>query len=110
MARSAQTAPTGAAAALIAALQSRGFETRDFQLEEAFSSDLSNLLGIVGGILRVRCCSTGEERIYSTGGSGSAWLGAFLMDLGRGHFSSAARHAGSGFLPLSRPVAERLHA
>jgi hypothetical protein len=110
MARLASSAPTGAAAALVAALQSRGFETGDFQLEESRSSDLSDMLGIVGGILRVRCCSTGEERIYSTGGSGSAWLGAFLMDLGRGHFSRAARHEGSGFLPLSRPAVRRVYA
>ena len=107
MARVAQTAPTGTAAALIAALQSRGFETGDFQLEESFSPDLSNLLHRrrhpVGA-------AVDRETIYSTGGSGSAWLGAFLMDLGRGHFSRAARHAGSGFLPLSRPVARRLHA
>jgi hypothetical protein len=100
---------SGAAAALIAALQSRGFETSDFQLEEAQSSELSSLLGIVGGILRVRCWSTGEERIYSTG-SGSAWLGAFLMDLGRGHFNRAARHLGPGVLPLSQPAPQRLYA
>ena len=41
-------------------------------------------------MLRVRCWSTGEERVYPTG-SGSAWLGAFLMDLGGGHFARAAR-------------------
>ena len=98
-----------AADALAAALRSRGFEVDDFQLEETTSSDLANLLGVVGGILRVRCCSTGEERIYSSG-SGSGWLGAFLMDLGKGCFANATRHRGSGYLPLSQPVAPQLYA
>jgi hypothetical protein len=43
-------------------------------------------------VLRVRCWSTGEERVYPTG---SAWLGAFLMDLGGGHFARAARDLGA---------------
>lgn len=98
-----------AAEPLAAALQSRGFDIADFQLEETTSSELANLLGVVGGILTIRCSSTGEERIYSTG-SGSAWLGAFLMDLGKGYFADAARHRGIGVLPLSQPVAQPLHA
>ena len=93
--------PSRAAEALHAALRSRGFDVADFELEEAASSKLAQLLGVVGGILRVRCTSTGDERIYSTG-SGSAWLGAFLMDLGKGHFADAARSAGHGFLPMSK--------
>ena len=35
-------------------------------------------------------CAPPRERVYPTG-SGSAWLGAFLMDLGGGHFSQAER-------------------
>ena len=61
----------------------------------------SDLFDGIGGMLRVRCCSTGEERVYPTG-SGSAWLGAFLMDLGGGHFCArrarlVARDSSYGF-------------
>lgn len=78
------------ARALHDALRSRGFETEDFRVEEEADSELADELGVVGGILKVRCRSTGEERLYSSG-AGSAWLGAFVMDLGRGHFADAAR-------------------
>jgi hypothetical protein len=88
----------GLSDALNAALQSRGYELDDFRLEEDRSSDLSSLLGVVGSVLKVRCCSTGEERIYSTG-AGSAWLGIFLMDLGKGHFADAARSREPHALP-----------
>jgi hypothetical protein len=90
--RRASQAPArpGLLHALHAALVSRGYEVEDFQLEEDRSSELSGLLGIVGSVLKVRCCSTGEERIYSTG-AGSAWLAIFLMDLAKGHFADAAR-------------------
>lgn len=94
--------------ALNAALRSRGYEIEDFQLEEDRSSDLSRLLGVVGGVLRVRCCSTGEERIYSTG-AGSAWLGVFLMELGKGHFADAAR-AQSPSATLARVARQALNA
>ena len=80
--------------ALNDALRSRGFETEDFRVEEEADSELSDALGVVGGILKVRCRSTGEERLYSSG-TGSAWLGAFVMDLGRGHFADAARTPGA---------------
>ena len=79
--------------ALHGVLHAKGFEVRDFELDEDASSALAALLGVVGGVLRIKCRSTGEERVYSTG-SGSAWLGAFLMDLARGHFAAAARHSG----------------
>jgi hypothetical protein len=95
--------------ALDIVLRSRGFESGDFELEEDRSSDLSHLLGIVGGVLKVRCCSTGEERIYSTGLS-SAWLGAFVMDLGRGHFARAARRRDSAHLPVTQSPPRRLDA
>jgi hypothetical protein len=38
----------------------------------------------------VRCRSTGEERLYATGAD-SAWLGAFMLDLGAGHFAAFSR-------------------
>lgn len=99
----------GPSGALNTALRTRGFETEDFRLEEESSSTLSQLLGVPGGILKVRCRSTGEERLYSLG-SGSAWLGAFLMDLGRGHFAQAARLGTGTLASLSQVVPQRLNA
>ena len=87
-----------------AALGARGFAAGDFELQEQSSDELSQLLGTAGGILTVRCRSTGEERFYSTG-SGSAWFGAFLMDLGRGHFAGAARHGSASDAATSPPLA-----
>ncbi len=84
--------PPRASHALSGVLRAKGFEIADFELEEDAAPAWSDLFGVDGGVLRVRCCSTGEERIYPTGSS-SAWLGAFLMDLGGGHFSQAARGA-----------------
>jgi hypothetical protein len=84
--------PPATSHALTGVLRSKGFEVRDFDVREDDATALADLFGVVGGLLRVRCFSTGEERMYPTG-SGSAWLGAFLMDLGRGHFASAAREA-----------------
>ena len=95
--------------ALHAALQARGLEVDDFAVQEESASGLAQSLGMNDGILKVRCRSTGEERLYSSG-FGSAWFGAFLMDLGRGHFGRAGRRAVAGLLPLSRPVARLLHA
>lgn len=74
--------------ALSGVLRAKGFEVEDFELEEDTSPAWAD--AVFGGLLRVRCWSTGEERVYPTG-SGSAWLGAFLMDLGGGHFARAAR-------------------
>ena len=76
--------------ALAGVLRAKGFAVRDFELDEDDQPAMSKLFGVLGGLLRVRCFSTGEERVYSTG-SGSVWLGAFLMDLGRGAFAGAAR-------------------
>jgi hypothetical protein len=84
------TTRAGVSHAFHTALQTRGYEIEDFRLEEDRSSDFSKLLGMVGGVLRVRCRSTGEERIYSSG-AGSAWLGIFVMDLAKGHFADAAK-------------------
>jgi hypothetical protein len=81
------------------ALESRGYETNDFRLDEERASELADELGL-GGVLRVRCRSTGEERIYSTG-AGSAWLGIFVMDLAKGHFADAAKVHAPHRIPLA---------
>jgi hypothetical protein len=86
--------------ALEAALRARGFAAEDFRLEEEHDSELAEELGVAGGILKVRCRSTGEERLYATG-TGSGWLGAFLMDLARGHFARAARNDAPARLPMT---------
>lgn len=101
--------PQPATRALNATLSSRGFEIEDFRLEEISASDLAQSLGVVGGLLSVRCRSTGEERLYSTGAS-SGWLGAFLMDLGKGCFADAARCRSAAHLPMSQHVPQRLSA
>ena len=94
---------------LDAALQARGFRVDDFRVEEESASDMAATLGIIGGVLRVKCRSTGEERFYATG-TGSTWLGAFTMDLTRGHFADAARARSSGFIPLPVTIPAPLHA
>jgi len=80
--------------ALSGVLQAKGFELDDFELEEDRAPAWYDVFGARGGLLRVHCRSTGEERLYTIG-SGSAWMGAFLMDLGGGHFSGAARGSGA---------------
>jgi len=90
MARLSSCPSPATSVALSGVLQSKGFAVRDFELEEDSGDGLGDLFGVVGGLLRVRCWSTGEERMYSIG-AGSTWLGAFLMDLARGHFARAAR-------------------
>lgn len=85
------------AVALHAALHSRGLEADDFALEEEAASGLFESLGLSDAVLKVRCHSTGEERLYSSG-HGSVWLGAFLMDLDHGHFARGA---------MRRPSSER---
>lgn len=84
--------------ALAGVLEAKGFALRDFEVEEGRAGALADLFGVVGGLLSVRCCSTGEERMYTTG-SGSAWLGAFLMDLAGGHFAAARRESGVALVP-----------
>lgn len=101
--------PPPAARDLNATLRSRGFEIEDFRLREISSSDLAESLGVFGGLISVRCRSTGEERLYSTGAS-SAWLGAFLMDLGKGCFADAARCPAAAYLPMSQQVPQGLIA
>jgi hypothetical protein len=89
--------------ALEAALRARGVVTDGFRLEEEAHPEIADALGVNGGFLKLRCRSTGEERLYSTG-AGSGGLGAFLMDLGRGHFREAARHPGPTPLTTTAPV------
>ena len=79
-----------ATAALHAALRSRGFALDDFGVCVDGATDWTQSLGMPAGLITVRCRSTGEERMYPLG-TGSAWLGAFVMDLGGGHFARAAR-------------------
>jgi len=74
--------------ALQAALASRGFELDDFRLCIDSASGWSQSFGVQGGMIKVRCRSTREERLYPLG-SGSAWLGAFTTDLVGGHFAGA---------------------
>ena len=83
-----------ACSAVSGVLSAKGFELGDFELDEDDVGSQDDLLSLVGSLLRVRCFSTGEERVYTTG-AGSAWLGAFLMDLGGGHFSRAVRGTGN---------------
>ena len=83
-----------ASSAASGVLRAKGFELGDFELDEDDVGSQDDLLSLVGSLLRVRCFSTGEERVYTTG-AGSAWLGAFLMDLGGGHFSRAIRGTGN---------------
>ena len=90
-------APEVAAAAL-SLLVDCGFDMADFAVEEETRSELALSLGLTGGLLRVQCRSTGEDRIYSTG-HGSAWMASILGDLDDGHFSRARR---SGRSALAR--------
>ena len=89
------SAPPPVSHALSGVLRAKGFEVDDFQVEEERTPAWAELFDGIGGVLRVRCWSTGEERVYPTG---STWLGAFLMDLGGGHFARAVRgrHAALG--------------
>lgn len=84
------SAASGASQALWSVLRAKGFELGDFDLDEDDTPAHADFLGLMSGLLRVKCWSTGEERVYPTG-SGSAWLGAFLMDLGGGLFAQAVR-------------------
>jgi len=65
-------------------LRASGYDARDFEIAE-HETDFVDLLGQSGRVVIVRRRSTGEERLYATGPE-TAWLGAFMMDLGSGHF------------------------
>ena len=87
--RPVATSPIDPVSALRSVLRAHGLDAGDFEFEE-YDSSLGGLLGGAGGILAVRRRSTGEERLYATGVE-SAWLGAFMMDLGSGHFGTVGR-------------------
>lgn len=80
----------GRGEAIMGLLRSMGFDARDFEIEDCDASGVESVLGLEGGVLTLRCRSTGEERLYATGAS-SAWFGAVFLDLERGHFAQAKR-------------------
>ena len=88
--RAEETPSIDPIATLRGLLRAHGRTVEDFEFE-THESGFQELFG-GGGILAVRCRSTGEERLYATGAD-SAWLGAFMMDLGSGHFGKLTRIA-----------------
>jgi hypothetical protein len=82
--------PTEAPARVLdSVLRAHGFDAGDFEIAE-HETDFTDLLGQGSRIIAVRRRSTGEERLYATGPD-TAWLGAFMMDLGCGHFGRMPR-------------------
>ena len=73
-------------------LPAYGLAVEDFEFE-AHDSGFPELFGVPGGILSVRRRSTGEERLYATSAE-SAWIGAFMLDLGSGLFGPFTKVAG----------------
>lgn len=88
-----ETAAPRVAHAAYSLLDECGFDVTDFEIEEETQSDLARLLGLAGGLMRVKCESTGEDRVYSTG-MGSAWMASVLADLDDGHFHGAVLRSG----------------
>ena len=86
--RAEETPSIDPIATLRGLLRAHGRTVEDFDFE-THESGFQELFG-GGGILAVRCRTTGEERLYATGAD-SAWLGAFMMDLGAGHFAAFSR-------------------
>ncbi len=68
-------------------LSARGFALDDFTVVEDRSPQLSDLFGLIGGVVVVRRLSSGEERVYAAG-TGTAWYGALAADIDAGHFGS----------------------
>lgn len=90
MARMFRTADPGdKTLALRQMLHARGLDAHDFDIEEDADSGISQLLGLVGGIITLRRRSTGEIRVYPAG-PGSAWFAAIASDLDRGYFKKPA--------------------
>ena len=102
MALHAATLAPQAADVLHAALHARGFASDDFSFRVDGATAWSRSLGVPGALITVRCRSTGEERLYPLG-AGSTWLGAFVMDLGGGHFARAARRRRDAMPVVARP-------
>ena len=67
-------------------LRAWGLDPNDFEFEGGESCGLSEGFGLVGGVVLVRRCSTGEERLY-VAGPDAAWFGTLMMDVSRGHFA-----------------------
>ncbi len=78
--------------ALSRLLSAWGHDARDFVVETDQTSELAELFELTGGILKVRRCSTGEERLYAAGVD-SAWFCTLLMDLARGRLPEPSRSA-----------------
>ena len=85
-----EAAPSGTIHALHSLIRAHGLEVANFEFAEHESSGLADMLGGSERIVAVKCRTSGEERLYATGPD-SAWLGAFMMDLGSGHFGRTAR-------------------
>ncbi len=83
-------APRRVGDAVLCLFHDLGFEIADFQVEDEPHSALARELGLLGGLLRVQCRSTNEDRLYSTG-RGSTWMASILGDLDDGHFARARR-------------------
>ena len=88
--RAGETMSIDPIATLRGLLRAHGRAVEDFEFE-SHDSGFQELFGGAGGIVAVRCRSTGEERLYANGAD-SAWLGAFMMDLAAGHFAAVSRH------------------
>ena len=89
-----KTMPIDPIATLRGLLRGHGRAVEDFEFE-SHESGFQELFGGAGGIVAVRCRSTGEERLYATGPD-SAWIGAFMMDIGSGHFGRVPRTPARG--------------
>ena len=94
------------AGAVLQLFDDLGFDQTDFVIQHEPHSALARDLGLLGGLLRVQCRSTNEDRLYSTG-RGSTWMASVLGDIADGHFTRALRRDASGFKPPSRPAAMR---
>ena len=82
--------PIGPISTFHSLIRAHGLDVENFEFAEHASSGLADLLGGNERIVAVKCRSNGEERLYATGPD-SAWLGAFMMDLGSGHFGKLNR-------------------
>lgn len=94
-------APARVGEAVLQLFDDFGFERSDFLVQDEPHSELARELGLLGGLLRVQCRSTSEDRLYSTG-RGSTWMGSILGDLEDGHFARALRRDGRPGASTSR--------
>ena len=80
--------------AVLQLVDEMGYDPADFVVQHEPHSALARDLGLLGGLLRVQCRSTNEDRLYSTG-RGSTWMASVLGDFDDGHFSRALRRGTS---------------